>query len=544
MPPEHASRGRRAGAVVVLTTARRAARSGLPWGVVFGLYVVASASGYAASFPTATSRIKLATSFGANAGLAAMLGPAHRLDTVAGFTAWRTLGVLTVVGAIWGILIATRLLRGEEDAGRWEIFLAGQTTRRWAAAQAAAGLGVGLVSLWAVTAVLAVADGRAPKVHFPVTASLFLATCLVAGAALFMAVGLVVGQLAATRRQANGIAAAVLGLSYLLRMAADSNADLRWLRRVSPLGWVEELRPLVSPRPLALVPIVTLVVVLVAAAIALAGARDLGASALPAPEAPPARTALLTGPAGLAVRLSRPVVIAWAGSLAVFGLVLGLVAQSASDAISGSATVARIIGRLGGRHGGASAYLGVSFLIAAALVCFAAAGQIASTRAEEADGHLDNLLARPVARPRWLAGRLAVGAVLVLVTSVAAGLAGWAGAASQHTGVNVGRLVEAGLNVAPPALFVLGVGCLVYGVAPRLAVTATYALVSWSFLVQLVASGIRMNHWVRDTSVLIHTAPAPAASPDLRAAAWLVTLGVLAAVAGTVGFRRRDLAGP
>ena len=58
------------------------------------------------------------------------------------------------------------------------------------------------------------------------------------------------------------------------------------------------------------------------------------------------------------------------------------------------------------------------------------------------------------------------------------------------------------------------------------------------------ASGIRMNHWVRDTSVLIHTAPAPAASPDLRAAAWLVTLGVLAAVAGTVGFRRRDLAGP
>src|SRR2546426_1109317 len=168
MPPEHASRGRRAGAVVALTTARRAARSGLLWGFVFGLYVVASASGYAASFPTATSRIKLATSFGANAA------------------------------------------------------------------------------------------GRAPKAPLRVPASLFLATCRVAGAALFRAGGLVVGQLAATRRQANGIAAAVLGLSYLLRMAADSNADLRWLRRVSPLGWVEELRPLVPPRPLALVPIVTL----------------------------------------------------------------------------------------------------------------------------------------------------------------------------------------------------------------------------------------------------------------------------------------------
>ncbi len=36
---------------------------------------------------------------------------------------------LMVLGAVWGLLTATRLLRGEEDAGRWELLLAGQTTR-------------------------------------------------------------------------------------------------------------------------------------------------------------------------------------------------------------------------------------------------------------------------------------------------------------------------------------------------------------------------------------------------------------------------------
>ena len=34
---------------------------------------------------------------------------------------------LTTIGAIWAILASTRLLRGEEDAGRWQLVLAGTT---------------------------------------------------------------------------------------------------------------------------------------------------------------------------------------------------------------------------------------------------------------------------------------------------------------------------------------------------------------------------------------------------------------------------------
>ena len=52
--------------------------------------------------------------------------------------------------------------------------------------------------------------------------------------------------------------------------------------------------------------------------------------------------------------------------------------------------------------------LGVCFLILAVLVAFVAAGQVTAARAEESGGRLDHLLARPVSRSRWLAGRLLV----------------------------------------------------------------------------------------------------------------------------------------
>jgi ABC-2 type transport system permease protein len=130
--PVAAVRG--SGAVVAQLTARKAARSALVWGCVFGVYVASSALGYAASYKTAVQRAQLVATFGTNVGVNALFGPAHQIGTVAGFTAWRSLGVLSIVGGVWGVLAGTRLLRGEEDAGRWELLLVGHTTRAGATA--------------------------------------------------------------------------------------------------------------------------------------------------------------------------------------------------------------------------------------------------------------------------------------------------------------------------------------------------------------------------------------------------------------------------
>ena len=131
--------GRRPGMVVGVRTAARAIRSAALLGYVFGLTVASAALGYASAYKTPGQRNRFAALFGSNAGLAAITGPAREIQTVGGYTVWKCSMFLAIAGAVWGLLTSTRLLRGEEDAGRWELLLAGLTTRRRAAAQATEG---------------------------------------------------------------------------------------------------------------------------------------------------------------------------------------------------------------------------------------------------------------------------------------------------------------------------------------------------------------------------------------------------------------------
>ena len=188
--------GRSPGTVVARRTARKAARSGVLWGYVFAIYVATNALAFSSTYKTAAERQRLEATFGSNTAVSALVGPPHQIQEVGGFTAWKCLTTLAIVGAVWGLLAGTRLLRGEEDAGRWELLLAGRTTRRGAAAQAVAGLAVGLVALFAVTAVVVAVVGRSSKVDISTGAAAFFALATVSAAAVFLAVGALTSQLA------------------------------------------------------------------------------------------------------------------------------------------------------------------------------------------------------------------------------------------------------------------------------------------------------------------------------------------------------------
>jgi ABC-2 type transport system permease protein len=530
-------------AVVAGLTARKAARSGGLWGYVFGVFVASTALGYAATYKTQTERDHLAATFGTNAAIEALIGPAHQIQTVAGFTAWRSLGVLSIAGAVWGLLAGTRLLRGEEEAGRWEVLLVGHTTRRGAARQALVGLAAGAATLWTVTALVTAVVGRSSKVDVGLGSALYLALALVASAVLFLAVGALASQLSATRRQAATYAGAVLGLSYALRLLADSRAGLGWLRWATPLGWVEMLRPVVSANPLPLLPIVGLTLAMVALTVSLAGARDLGASVLPDRSSAPARTGLLSGPIGLAVRLARPTIAGWMVAIGAFALLIGFIAKAAGSVITDSSSAQKAISRLGGVGTGPDLFLGVTFLIVALLVSLIAAGQVVAVRTEEGTGQLDNLLVRPISRWRWLVGRFIVTAAVLAAGGLVAGVFSWLGQASQHSGVSVATLLDAGANVVPPAICLLGIGVLALGLWPRATSAVTYGLLAWSFLVDLVGGLAGLNHWLLDTSFLHQMAAAPAQPPNWTTGGVMVVGGIVAAAAGVVAFTHRDLQG-
>jgi ABC-2 type transport system permease protein len=527
--------------LIAVHSARRSLRSGALWGCVFGIVVASSAVSYSRIYKTADQRQRLAATFGANHASSALFGPAPQLQTVAGFTDFKVSMLLIVIGAIWGLLTSTRLLRGEEDAGRWELLLGGPVTHARAVGQVLAGLGAGAGVIWAITALLTVAAGRSPTVHFGVSASLYFALAMTASAVMFLAVGAVTSQFAPNRRQAAGYAAAFLGVSYGLRMVADAGTGLHGLIWASPLGWVEQLQPLTGPRPLALIPAAAFTAALAAVAVLLAGRRDVGAGMWPDRSTRAPRVRLLSGPTGLTARLTLPGALAWAAGVATAAVLIGTVAKAAGATIEGSEQ--QVFSRLGSPGSGAAAFSGIAFLILAIVIAFQAAGQVNAARAEEAEGRLDHVLAAPVSRSWWLAGRLLAGIAALLFSGVAAGVFTWTGEAVQGGGVSFPAALDAGINIVPPALFALGTGTLTAGFWPRRAGTVVFVVLGWSVLIQFAGGFAAQNHWVLDTSLFHQMASAPAVPPDWQVNGILTGLGVAAMLLGASAFRHRDLQG-
>ncbi len=371
--------------------------------------------------------------------------------------------------------------------------------------------------------------------------SLYFSVTLVAGAAVFLSLGALTSQLAATRRRAASMAAVVFGVSYALRMVADSDPGLHWMVWLSPLGWIEESRPLTDPHPLALLPVLVLMVVTTAVTVHLAGTRDLGTATLADRDSAAPRLALVGRPTTLALRLMRPAAAGWLFAVGAFAVLIGTVAESSTKDATGLKGVEQVISRLGGHGSLVAAYLGLTFLMLALLIALVAAGQITAIRTEEADGHLENLLVRPVSRRSWFAGRLGLSAALLVVAGLLSGIGAWAGAASQHSGIAFGSLVDAGLNVVPPAVFLLGVGALVVGAAPRWTSAVVYGYLSWSFLVEFIGGVMHVSHWVLDSSVFFHMVPAPATSPDWASAGVITGIGIGCGLLGGFFLGRRDL---
>ena len=237
--------------------------------------------------------------------------------------------------------------------------------------------------------------------------------------------------------------------------------------------------------------------------------------------------------------------LGWWTAIALSALLFGLIARSAGSTISGSSAQG-VLAKLGASGNGTDAVLGVCFLALAVLIGFAAAGQVTAARTEESSGRLDHLLAGPVSRSRWLGGRLLLAAAVLLAGGVAAGVFGWLGAASQHSGTSLATLLEAGLNLVPPAIAVGGIGVLAFGGWPRRTAPVVYTVLAWSVLAD-IAGGFGgsgpASRWLLDTSVFHQMTSAPAAAPDWTANGIMVAIGVGCALLGGIAFSRRDLTG-
>ncbi|MEG3633220.1 ABC transporter permease [Micromonospora palythoicola] len=494
-------------------------------------------AGYESTAGTALDAAALAT-LAENPAVRTLFGEPFALDTPGGFTVWRTGTVLAVLLSVWGVLATTRVTRGEEESGRWDLLLAGRLAVPTVLGRHLAVLAAAVVTAGGAAGVVLVAAGTPPGGALRYAAGLVLVALFAVSTALVSA------QVMPTRAGASGSALAVLGVGLLARMVGDGVAALGWLRWLSPYGLLALVRPYHDDRLLPLLVLAGAALLLGAAAMTLAGRRDVRAGLVAPPAGRPPRTLLLGTIDGFAVRrMARPLA-GWSAGIGAYFLLIGLLATSMSRFLADNPRFAELAAQAGFTElGSVRGYTSSLFVLLAVPVGVFAASRLAEFVAAETDGRLTSLYAQPVRRNRLLtAETLATFAGVAVLVTVAA-TATWLGAALVNAPLPLTAALAGTWNVLPVVLLCLGAATLALGWLPRATAAVGVLPAVGGFLLHVLADSVDLPGWVAASSPFAHLAAVPAESPDWTAAGVMIAIAIAAAALGRLGNRRRDLLG-
>ncbi len=517
------------------------------WLLAIAVVMAGSTASTVRLYPTHADLVHLARTIQGTRATLAFYGPAAQLDTVGGVVLWKPGGIALVLAGLLALLTVVRHTRAEEEAGLAELTGAGAVGRL---APLAAGIGLAVAASLGLGLLvgLGLAATGAGGVGAIGAGLEFAAVGIV-----FAAVAAVTSQVCGSARSASGLAGAVLAAAYLVRALADGATGLGWLAWFSPIGWVQRLDPYAAnPRWWVLLLPAAATVALVGAAFALRARRDLGAALLSSRPGPSmAGPGLLAGPRGafgLAWRLQRAGLAAWAVGFAVLGLLAGGLASSVGSFVGDSTSTRDLLDRLGGDSnvaGLADSYLSAALGIAGVAASAYAILAVLRLRAEEEAGRVEPLLAAAVSRQRLVASYLVLSlggvAGLLAVLGAACGLA--RGVATGEVPRQVGRLLVAGLALAPAAWLLAGVAVLLLGLVPR-RTSLAWAVFGLAVVLGPLGAALDLPAGVQDLSPYSHLPHLPAPSvpaSDLVGLLVLTVLAALAVVGGLLAYRRRDL---
>jgi ABC-2 type transport system permease protein len=490
-------------------------------------------------YPTAASRQAFASGAGADRVTRAIYGPAVDLHTLGGLATLK-LGVYGAVAVgVMSMFIVVRHTRRDEDAGRLELVGAGAVGR---SAALTAGLLTALVANLGVALLVAVGlvAGGLPTID-----SLGFGLGLAATGCVFAAITALAAQLAGSSRPAIGMVTSVLGAAYLLRAVGDAASPGSWaasLSWLSPIGWFLHMRPFGPLHWWVLGISVLATIAVMAAAYAVAGRRDLGTGLLPVRPGPPVAGPSLRGPLGLAWRLQRGPLLAWAAGFAVYGLVIGALASGIGSLVGNNSATRELFVKLGGQTGLVHALLAamMGFMgVAASIYAVQAALRL---RGEESGQRAEPVLVAAVGRIRWawshLVFAVAGPVVLLLLVGLTTGLV--YGAQTGDMGTALGQLLGSALVQVPAGWVLAGIAVALFGLAPRLAVAAWGAMAVFLALTEL-GTFLGLSRWATDISPYTQVPKLPGGVFTAVPLLWLAFTAAALTAVGLTAFRHRDL---
>ncbi|HEV7929609.1 MAG TPA: hypothetical protein VGP12_05695, partial [Nitrosospira sp.] len=452
-------------------------------GLLAGIMGGGQGYAYTATYPDEASRAQFKTSLEAAPSLSIIYGEIDELPSPAGYMAYRTGMFLTVIASIWALMAVIKLLRGQEEDGRWEMIASGSITSKEASIQ----VFTGFMSALSLAFILSVAGmsaiGILPEVNAPATAGTYLSLAIFVPAALFASLGFFVSQLSITKRRALFYGLIPLLILLAFRTIGNTVSDLHWLKIYTPFGWTELSHPTVDPHMAWFIPVIVLFPFFTLFGRYLIGKRDLGAGIIPESSTAKPHYSLLNSPIQLAFRQNVVSFISWGIGILFLSALMATISGIAASAVADSESLKLAVAQLGGSDNIAIAFIGAGFVMVAMALLLMVTTGLGGVRKDEAKNQLDNILVQPVRRSSWLAGRLGLIAGTATLVSLVCAVATWAMAGTQNISLDLGTLLLVSIALMGTIVFTLGFGAFLYGILPRFAVIGMYLVIVWSFLI-------------------------------------------------------------
>jgi ABC-2 type transport system permease protein len=472
-----------------------------------------------------------------NPAIRILSGPPVALDDPGGFTVWRTGPPLTLLASLWIVLAATRITRGEEDSGRWNLLLAGRLRMADVLLRCLAAL-AGSATLIGV----AVAAGLLAARTDP-TGALIHATGIAGVAFTFGTTALLAAQVMPTRFGATGLAVAAVGAGVLLRMIGDGSHRLAWLAWTTPFGLTSRAAPYAENRVLPLIVLGAFPIVLGSAALFAAHHRDLGDGIVAARDRRRPRIRLLHSIFGFALRRAGRITLWWVTGVAIYFLLIGTTLAWLLDLFQTNRRFAELAAAAGlGGHNLVNVIAASLFSLLAVITGLYSALRLTVMVFDENAGRWTLLFAQPISRAHLLSAEIVVTAGGAVALHVSAAVALWCGTKITGAPLQLSDSLAGALNSVPVALLAVGTAAVGVGWMPWATIAIGALPVVAGFGVNLVIQSTKAPHWVANLSPMSHLAAVPDAPPNWAATAVFLLVGAILAGIGVVGYVQRDLA--
>lgn len=439
-----------------------------------------------------------------------LAGRPARLDTFGGYISWRVLTLAPLLLGIYAAIQGARVVRGEEQRGVVDQWLAAGWSRAGIVRDRAVAF-AGVLATLALTYSFGLwLAAEINGVHGAAEAALWSGAEISLTAGTFFALALLLSQLVGAARTASGLAAIAMVTLYVVTNLADSLGRLALLRFASPFFYYRQSRPLIPGMSVSVGATAALgvafIVVTALAAVAFVR-RDCGAGLFHrrraqehrAPQPPrlgsPAMRNLWT--AGLR---EQPIgLLAWSLGIGAYMVLNVSIAPVVAD------MARQFLGMRFLPPGGViiDEYLSRAvFQFAALLLGAFVIAQVSRWEGDLRHGRVEMALSCPVSRVRLVAERLL--GLAVAVALVLAAIAVGIGVGAQSAGISLhgGPLLRALAMMALFAFALGGLATLLAGWHPGATVPVLSCVLGAALVVILLQTLFAWPDWIARLSLL------------------------------------------